>query len=170
MFGIRLRQVRKEKGLTLDELAELYNSKFNGGLNKGTLSKYENGKQEPMISAVDNLATILNVSIDYLLGKENNAINDTISITKNTLNFEINPHETKVITAYHEQIDMQPAVDKLLGITNKEEHEDENDKSYLEPIAAHLDGELTKEKSTSLQKDIQKVLALKNKCNTPSKS
>lgn len=69
MFGYRLRNARKNMNLTLDELAEKYNIKFDGKLSKGTLSKYENEKQEPMISVVNNLATLLNVSVDYLIGK-----------------------------------------------------------------------------------------------------
>lgn len=70
MFGQNLRKARTEKGLTLEKLAEIYNQRFGGGLSKGTLSKYENEKQEPMISVVANLATVLNVSVDYLLGKK----------------------------------------------------------------------------------------------------
>ena len=70
MFGEKLKEIRKIRGLTLEELASKYNKAYNGGLNKGTLSKYENGKQEPMISVVDNLATLLNVGTDYLLGKQ----------------------------------------------------------------------------------------------------
>ena len=69
-FGATLKLVRKSRGYTLDELATAYNKRYRAGLNKGTLSKYENGKQEPMISVVDNLATLLNVGTDYLIGKE----------------------------------------------------------------------------------------------------
>lgn len=68
MFGKRLKEVRRAQGLTLEELANKYNAVFDGGLNKGTLSKYENGKQEPIVSTVSNLSTILNVSVDYLMG------------------------------------------------------------------------------------------------------
>lgn len=68
LFGKRLRNARKNKGLTLDELSKVYNQKYSAGLNKGTLSKYENGKQEPMISVVKNLSIILGVNVDYLLG------------------------------------------------------------------------------------------------------
>ena len=68
MFGKRLKETRREAGLTLEELAAKYNMTFDGGLNKGTLSKYENGKQEPIVSTVANLAKILNVSVDYLMG------------------------------------------------------------------------------------------------------
>jgi len=71
MFGKNLRAARLEKGYTLEHLANLYNSVFVGaGLSKGTLSKYENGKQEPMVSVVANLASVLNVSIDYLLNNK----------------------------------------------------------------------------------------------------
>ena len=68
MFGKRLKEARRSLGLTLEELAAKYNMTFDGGLNKGTLSKYENGKQEPIASTVSNLSTILNVSVDYLMG------------------------------------------------------------------------------------------------------
>ena len=68
MFGRNLKNARLERGYTLEYLAKIYNSAFDGGLSKGTLSKYENEKQEPMISVVANLAAILNVSVDYLLG------------------------------------------------------------------------------------------------------
>lgn len=67
MFGERLKEIRKEKNLTLDELAAQYNARFDGGLNKGTLSKYENGKQQPMITVVNNLSVLLGVSTDWLL-------------------------------------------------------------------------------------------------------
>lgn len=73
MFGQRLFNARKTKNLTLEQLAQIYNDKFDGGLSKGTLSKYENGKQEPMISTVGNLASILGVSVDYLINDENEA-------------------------------------------------------------------------------------------------
>jgi transcriptional regulator with XRE-family HTH domain len=68
MFASRLKNARKEANLTLEQLAKIYNSRFNGKISRGTLSKYENGKQEPMIFVVKNLSQILNVSADYLLG------------------------------------------------------------------------------------------------------
>ena len=49
-IGKRLKLTRKYKELTLDELSLKYNSIYKVGLNKGTLSKYENNKQEQMIS------------------------------------------------------------------------------------------------------------------------
>ena len=66
MFSENLKIARKRKDYTLEQLANEYNKRFGGGLSKGTLSKYENGKQEPMITVVINLAEILDVSIDFL--------------------------------------------------------------------------------------------------------
>lgn len=76
LFGKRLQVARKNKGLTLDELSRIYNEKYSAGLNKGTLSKYENEKQEPMISVVKNLSIILGVSVDYLLGTSDEVISE----------------------------------------------------------------------------------------------
>lgn len=68
IFSENLKAARKRKNYTLDALANEYNRNFGGGLSKGTLSKYENGKQEPMIHVVVNLAKLLDVSVDFLVG------------------------------------------------------------------------------------------------------
>ncbi len=70
MFGDKLREIRKSKNYTLEQLADEYNQRYQGGLNKGTLSRYENSKQQPMIYVVKNLASLLGVSADYLLEKD----------------------------------------------------------------------------------------------------
>lgn len=66
MFKDRLKELRKSNGYTMDELCDLYNKKYNGKMNKSTLSRYENGLQEPMLTVVRNLADLFNVSIDYM--------------------------------------------------------------------------------------------------------
>lgn len=71
-FGIRLRELRIDNNYSMESLCELYNSKFEGNLNKGTLSKYENGLQEPLFTTVKNLAEFFNVRIEYLIGKDDN--------------------------------------------------------------------------------------------------
>ena len=67
MFSQNLKDARKEKGMTLDELANSYNRKYNGKLNKCTLSRYEHGTQEPMLSVAIKLADILDISIERLV-------------------------------------------------------------------------------------------------------
>jgi len=80
-FGDKLKECRRAKNMTLEELAMKYNRRFDGGLSKGTLSKYENNKQEPLVSVVNNLTEILDISSDYLLGRTDNPqlIDDVIS-------------------------------------------------------------------------------------------
>lgn len=70
MFGERLHELRTEHGYSMDYLADIYNKKYNGKLNKSTISRYENGLQEPMLFVVNNLADLFSVSVDYLTGNE----------------------------------------------------------------------------------------------------
>ncbi len=66
MFGEKLKELRKSNGYSMDKLAELYNYKFNGKLNKSTISRYENNLQEPIFTVVKNFANLFNVTTDFL--------------------------------------------------------------------------------------------------------
>lgn len=66
MFGDVLKELRKSNGYSMDRLAELYNAKFDGKLNKSTISRYENNLQEPIFTTVKNFAELFNVTTDYL--------------------------------------------------------------------------------------------------------
>jgi transcriptional regulator with XRE-family HTH domain len=57
MFGERLRALRREKGLSQGELADL------AGINRSYLSVLENGRSSPTIEVVEKLAHGLNVSV-----------------------------------------------------------------------------------------------------------
>lgn len=97
MFGDRLKVARKNKNYTLDELSITYNNIYNGGLNKGTLSKYENNKQEPMITVVNNLSKILDVSIDFLLN--DNPTTNQVSTSQEDI-FLVSRDEQELIKKY----------------------------------------------------------------------
>ena len=77
MFGDNLKRLRKNCDMSMEDLAKLYNMKYNGRLNKSTISRYENGLQEPMISVAKNLADFFNVPVDILTGGERNSIEET---------------------------------------------------------------------------------------------
>ena len=66
MFSERLKNLRKKAGLTQQELAEQLN------LAVRSYQRYEavNGFCDPPISTLVKLADILDVSIDYLLGRD----------------------------------------------------------------------------------------------------
>lgn len=70
MFGNRLKDLRTQNGYSMDKLIELYNAKYDAKMNKSTLSRYENGLQEPIYTVVVNLADFFNVSVDYLSGNQ----------------------------------------------------------------------------------------------------
>lgn len=72
-FGQRLARLRKEKGLTQEEVASRI------VISPQAVSKWENGNSEPDISTLNQLADILGVSVDQLLGRENKETkNDTV--------------------------------------------------------------------------------------------
>ena len=62
----RLRQLRKERNLTLEEMAKIINS------NRGSLSRYELGEVELKQELAKQIADFFDVSIDYLLGYSDN--------------------------------------------------------------------------------------------------
>lgn len=70
-FGHRLREARKAAAMTLQSVAEKLNTDFGTNINKGTISKYENGVHEPSASTIYCLGQVLGVSGEYLLGKTN---------------------------------------------------------------------------------------------------
>lgn len=63
-FGDRLKEIRKQKDMSLEEFAQLL------GTSKQALSRYELGQVDPKISQVRKYARILGLSIDYLMGDE----------------------------------------------------------------------------------------------------
>jgi transcriptional regulator with XRE-family HTH domain len=62
-FGERLRQIRKEKGLTQAEVAKLLS------IGESTVSFYESGKRQPDYETLVRLSEAFKVSTDFLLGK-----------------------------------------------------------------------------------------------------
>lgn len=66
--GTKLRLLRKQKHLTLDEVATALNAANPGAsFTKGTLSKWENGRQEPMLGALKQVADYYGVNLDYFV-------------------------------------------------------------------------------------------------------
>ena len=63
-LGQKLKQLRFEKDLTQKELAERLHVSFQ------TVSKWENGENEPDIATLKELAELFNCSVDYLIGSE----------------------------------------------------------------------------------------------------
>ena len=68
MFSDRLKQLRKDSGLLQQDMAEKI------GITKSAYGYYEQGKTTPDVITAKKIANILDVSVDYLLGKETDVI------------------------------------------------------------------------------------------------
>lgn len=68
VFPERLKQLRTEKGLTQERIAEILNVK------RSTYGEYERGKISPPIEKIELLSEILNTTPQYLLGWENQTV------------------------------------------------------------------------------------------------
>ena len=84
-LGERLKDLRKEKGYTLEQVAEKLNT------TKVTISRYENNLREPKREAISQFAKLFNVSTDYLHGHTN----DKFTLTKEDKIDIKNFHETR---------------------------------------------------------------------------
>lgn len=67
---IRLRELRESRGLTLEQVAEALD------LRNQYVSNYELGKRRPDFDTLKKFADFYNVSIDYILGRENISAED----------------------------------------------------------------------------------------------
>lgn len=99
-IGGRIRLYRKQSGLTQEQLAQKID------VTKSRVSNWEQGINRPDADIIGKICRALNVSPSNLLDVH---LSDD----------ELTQHEKEVITAYREKVDVQNAVDILLGIENK---------------------------------------------------
>ena len=78
-FPNRLKELRKAKGVTQKQMAELLDLK-----NDRTYRQYEAGEIDPPTSKTQILADYFNVSIDYLLGRVNYLMDSDGHVTVKT--------------------------------------------------------------------------------------
>lgn len=96
-----IKEVAKERGAATGEmLAEL-------GLNKNTLSSMTSRGSWLQADSLGRIADYLNCSTDYLLGRT--------SAPEQPMQFQTTK-EQQLIAAYKAHPELQPAIDKLLGI------------------------------------------------------
>ncbi len=104
LLGKRIKALRKEKGLTQEELGKLIN------VTKVSICCYEKGTRIPTIETLISLSKIFNVDLNYFAGFDNYVIaeNDseyTTYLTKEELEFI---SELKKYNSLYEQIIKDP--------------------------------------------------------------
>lgn len=103
-FGLLLKQLREDKGLTQQQLAERINR------NKTVISKYENNLQSPTLDTLIQFALIFNVSLDYLAGLP---INRSASLDG------LNEKQTQLVLALIREFKSEKKTD-IRGISNQQ--------------------------------------------------
>lgn len=73
MFPERLKQLRKEKGMTQVTLAETL------GVSKGAIAMWETGKRMPSYEMLDKLSDLFDKRLDYLLGTSEDSRSATLT-------------------------------------------------------------------------------------------
>ena len=102
-FQNRLIEAMRIRNIKPAELAK------KSGLSKAQISQYVNGIYEAKQIALHKLALALNVSEAWLMGHD-------VPMERKAEITDITQHELKIIMAYRSKPEMQPAIDKLLGI------------------------------------------------------
>lgn len=69
-FGSRIIEIRKEKGLSQDQLAKLLSA------TPTTIGRYERDEVKPSVEMAVKIAEALEVSMDYLVGRSENDFKD----------------------------------------------------------------------------------------------
>lgn len=88
-LGMLIKKLRKEAGLTQKELGQKINR------NKGVVSRYESNYQTPSFETLRELATIFNVSMDYLAGFDKIGTIQTFGLTDDQI--EIIKETTEIL-------------------------------------------------------------------------
>lgn len=111
----RIKQCRLSINETLEQIGQLV------GVHKTTVRRWETGETERIaLPTIQKLAMHFNVSPAWLMGADVPMDRET-NMNHNSSNMKIKQmllsnHEQSIITAYRNKPEMQPAVDKLLGV------------------------------------------------------
>lgn len=107
----RIAMLRKEKGLSQISLSLKLN------VSQKMISAYENGKSEPSIATLMQMADIFNTSVDYIIGYTN--IRQPID---KTVQMSLNEDECDLLGGYRELSAKQQniALGVILGLLNSE--------------------------------------------------
>jgi len=74
-FGSKLKTLRVNSGLTIEELATRLNKKYNTKLSKSSISRWENGDHDPKLETVRILCDFFEISAQYFIKDSNSDSN-----------------------------------------------------------------------------------------------
>lgn len=80
---MKLRELRKEKGMSMKELGEAL------GCSESTISLYENGKREPSFETLLKMGEFFGVTVGYLLGNEEKDPSQKAEVSDDDIKFAL---------------------------------------------------------------------------------
>ena len=93
------------------------------GVKKNAFTAWKSGVNRSYLKYIAEIAEFFNVSTDYLLGKTENihgtddeGVLSELREANSCYSISLSEHEKRLISAYRDKPEMQPAVDRLLGI------------------------------------------------------
>ena len=137
MLGTKIKQLRKNAGLTQKELCTVLN------IAQSTLGTIETNKQGTSRKTLKKFADYFNVSIDYLLS-ENNDLTTTSTLIENKVNLK----EMKLLKEFKKlnNLGQDEAINRLRELSELNKYQNIEFADELMPIAAHeKEGNFTKE-------------------------
>lgn len=121
MFSERLKQLRRNRGITQVQLAHEFN------VANGTIAMWETGKREPDFATTIRIATFFQVTTDYLLGNERNLMQDECSkLFRHNLSIALEQLDNAfsgVTEAEYDYYKLQELVESTYPLTVKEAEE-----------------------------------------------
>lgn len=98
-----LKKLREEKNVSMDKMCEDLSKIYNVNLAKSTVSKWENGKAEPSLAYLRILSKYFNVTLDYLIGLEDEKAqpkNEIDTLAAHLEGKNITPKKMKLLEKY----------------------------------------------------------------------
>ncbi|EDN8509184.1 TPA: helix-turn-helix domain-containing protein [Listeria monocytogenes] len=123
MFSKRLSELRKKKGFSQYKLADEL------GFSRGQVANYEQGTREPDYQTLLKIAEFFNVSTDYLLGRDDNNLADTIAAH---IDSNASEEDIKEILAYIEEKRKEYANEEEIGVTDIAAKKDDDVAKFVE--------------------------------------
>ena len=107
---LRIRSIRKQKGLTLEELGRM------AGCTKSYISQLENGKTEPSLSMLNRLAEVLEINVSDLFKAPQRNSNQSLRLKKcerRTITYPDGKVVSQLLTRGIFQKKMQPLISTI---------------------------------------------------------
>ena len=129
-FGDKIKSARKAKKLTQRQFAELIGAKHN------SISNWENNQNKPDPDTIERICGVLEITPSYLLGiGEEQTISKMEKVLLDSYN-KLNDIGKKEAIKRVSELAEIPKYCNVVELPDKKDDVEE-DKSYLEPLAAH---------------------------------